>query len=418
MVEEAYELAKNQYATYGVDTDAVLEVLKTISLSLHCWQADDVGGFERPNAELSGGGIVATGNFPGKPHTIQELRQDYEKVFSLLPGNHRINLHTTYGEFGGQFIDRDQIKPEHFKGWVEWAKEQNVMIDFNATIFSHPKVDSGFSLSSKDPEIRAFWIEHCNRGREIAAYMGKELNSPCIYNIWIPDGSKDLPVDRYGHRKLLKESLDKIFSIEYDKKHMKDCVEGKLFGIGSEMFVVGSHEFYLGYAIKNSILLCIDMGHFHPTENVGEKIPAILPFVNEILLHISRGVRWDSDHVVIVDDDLLSLAHEIIRAKALDRVNFGLDFFDASINRVGAYIIGARATLKAFLIALLEPWKMLKEVEESGDYFKRLALLEEMKAMPHGAVWDYYCQKNNVAIGQSWINDVLEYEKDVLRKRV
>ena len=419
MIEEAYKLAKNKYKEdFGVDTDKVLDQLEKISISLHCWQGDDVGGFEKPGAELGGGGIVATGNFPGKARSVIELRNDYEKVLSLLPGNYRVNLHSIYGEFEDKTIERDQIEPKYFQGWIDWAKENDVKIDFNATPFSHPKADDGFTLSSKDPEIRNFWIRHCKKAREISAYIGKELGSPCIFNIWIPDGMKDVTVDRYGYRQLLKKSLDEIFKEKVDKNHVKDCVEGKLFGIGSEEFVVGSHEFYLSYAIKNNIMLCLDMGHFHPTENVGEKIPAILPFLDEILIHVSRGVRWDSDHVVIVKEDLMSLSHEIVRAKALDRVHLGLDFFDASINRIGAYVIGARSTLKALMIALLEPWDMLREVEESGNYFKRLALLEEIKSMPHGAVWDYYCQKKGVPIGNSWIDEVLTYEKDVLRKRI
>ena len=417
MVEKTYELVKELYAIYGVDTDLVLKQLEKIPISLHCWQADDVGGFETPNAGLRGGGIAVTGNFLGKPHNIQELRQDLEKVLSLLPGNHKINLHASYGDFGGNLVDRNEILPEHFLSWIDWAKSQNIKIDFNATLFSHPKADKGFSLSSKDPEIRAFWIEHCKRCREISAFIGRELNSPCINNIWIPDGSKDIPIDRYGHRKLLEKSLDEIFAQKYEKRHLIDCVEGKLFGIGSEAFVVGSHEFYLGYAIKNEIALCVDMGHFHPTENVGEKVSAILPFLKELLIHVSRGIRWDSDHVVIINDELLSLTHEVVRANALDRVHFGLDFFDASINRIGAYVIGARATLKALLIALLESYDLLKEAEESGNYFKRLALLEEIKALPHGVVWDYYCSKKNVPIGQFWINEVLQYEKDVLYNR-
>ncbi len=417
MIKEAYNLAKKRYFEYGVDTEKVLSQLESISISIHCWQADDVRGFERPEAKLNSGGIMATGSFPGRPGTIHELRRDLEKVLSLLPGNHRINLHAIYGEFGGKYINRDDIIPDHFQGWIDWAKTQNVKLDFNATVFNHPKSEDGFTLSNKDPKIRNFWIKHCKKCREIAVYIGKELASPCICNIWIPDGSKDLPIDRFGHRRLLKESLDDIFSEKYDKTYIKDCVEGKLFGIGSEVYVVGSHEFYLGYAIKNNIMLCIDMGHFHPTENVGEKIPAVLHYLNEILMHISRGVRWDSDHVATVNDDLLSVAQEIIRAKALNQVHIGLDFFDASINRIGAYVIGARATLKAFLIALLEPWDLLKEVEEAGNYFKRLALLEEMKTMPFGAVWDYFCEKNDVLIGNSWIEAVLVYEKEVLRKR-
>ena len=418
MIEKAYELAKKKYKEFNIDTDKVLELIENISISLHCWQGDDVGGFERPDAELGGGGIVATGGFPGKARNVEELRQDYEKVLSLLPGNYRINLHSIYGEFGRENVERDQIEPKYFQGWINWAKKNDVKIDFNATLFSHPKAEAGFTLSSKDPEIRDFWIRHCKKAREIAAYIGKELNSPCIYNIWIPDGMKDLTIDRYGHRQLLKESLDEIFKEKINKNHVKDSVEGKLFGIGSEAFVVGSHEFYLSYAMKKNIMLCLDMGHFHPTENVGEKIPAILPFIEELLIHVSRGVRWDSDHVVIVNEDLLSLAHEIVRAKALDRIHLGLDFFDASINRIGAYVIGARATLKTFLIALLEPLDLLKEAEESGNYFKRLSLLEEMKTMPYGAVWDYYCKKKGVLIGTSWIEEVLKYERDVLRMRI
>lgn len=416
-IEKAYQTAKEQYNRLGVDTDKALAALKKIPVSLHCWQGDDLGGFEREGAKLEGGGLQATGNYPGKARTIDELRMDLKKTFSLIPGRHRLNLHAMYGEFKGKTVDRDEMGPAHFKGWVEWAKTQNLKLDFNATCFSHPKARSGFTLSSKDAEIRAFWIEHVKRCRAISAFFGRELQSPCIHNLWIPDGTKDAPVSRWTHRALLKDSLDKIYKKEYSPSEMKDSVESKLFGIGSESFVAGSHEFYLGYAFTRGIMVCLDLGHFHPTESVADKISSILHFSEELLLHISRGVRWDSDHVVVLNDEVRAICEEIARSKALERVHLALDFFDASLNRIGAWVVGARAILKGLLLALLEPIEKMREAEEEGDNFLRLALLEETKSMPHGAVWDYYCLKNNVPLGMTWMREVKKYEEEVQSRR-
>jgi L-rhamnose isomerase len=417
-IERTYEMARERYALMGVDTEKALEALEDIAISIHCWQGDDVGGFERPDAQLDGGGIQVTGNYPGKARTIEELRMDLEKVLSLVPGRHRLSLHAIYGEFGSKPVDRDAIEPEHFTGWIDWARTQDIKLDFNATCFSHPKADAGFTLSSKNKEIREFWIEHAKKCRAISAVIGRELGSPCIHNLWIPDGSKDIPVDRWTHRALLKEALDEVFSTEYDPTEMRDALESKLFGIGSEAFVVGSHEFYLGYALANGKMICLDLGHFHPTESVADKISAVLQYSDEILLHITRAMRWDSDHVVILNDSTRAVAEEVVRGHALDRVHIGLDYFDASINRIGAWVIGARATLKAFLCALLEPAQTLRELEDSGDHFARLALLEELKTMPVGAVWDYYCFKLDVPSRESWMDDVRKYESEVTSKRL
>lgn len=416
-IEHAYQLARSRYAELNVDTEKVLQQLSKIQISLHCWQADDVGGFEHPNATLSSGGIQATGHYPGKARTIIEMRQDMEKVFSLLPGKHRYNLHAIYGDFSEKFVDRDAIGSEHFQSWISWAKKLGLKLDFNSTLFSHPKASDGFTLSHKNPDIRNFWIAHVQRCREISAAMGKALGDPCIHNLWIPDGSKDSPVDRAGYRLLLKDSLDKIYSKKYSPTIMKDAVEGKLFGIGSESFVVGSHEFYLAYAIQQKLLLTLDMGHYHPTESVADKISAILPFYPELLLHISRGVRWDSDHVVIFNDELRELCQEVVRAQKLDKIYFALDYFDASLNRLGAYVTGARATLKALLYALLEPYPLLREIEERGNDFQRLALLDELKLMPYNDIWNYYCIKNGVPAASDWIDNLLQYEKTVFKNR-
>ncbi|MCX6302920.1 MAG: L-rhamnose isomerase [Bacteroidia bacterium] len=416
-LEKAYQLAKQQYAELGVDTGKVIKEMDNVVISLHCWQTDDVSGFEKEGAELGGGGIQATGNFPGKAKTIIQMRADLDKVMSLLPGKQRLNLHAIYGEFGGKLVDRDQIEVKHYQGWINWAKKRKIGLDFNCTCFSHPLADDGFTLSSKNPRIRKFWVEHNKRCRKIAAEMGKQLGTPAVHNIWIPDGSKDTPVDRYTLRKLLKKSLDEIFSVKYPKKYLKDSIESKLFGIGSESMVVGSHDFYLGYAVKNNTMITLDNGHFHPTEQVGDKISSILLYVDELLLHLTRGVRWDSDHVVTFNDELLLIAQEIIRAKALGRVNIGLDFFDASLNRIGAYVIGTRSAQMAFLYALLEPQETLLKFEEQGKNFERLSLSELMKSKPFGAVWDYYCLKNNVPIGQDYIEEIIKYEKEVLMKR-
>jgi L-rhamnose isomerase len=416
-VEEAFQLAKLQYADLGVDVDAVIEKMDEVVISLHCWQTDDVGGFETPDAVLSGGGIQSTGNYPGKARSIEEARQDLKKVLSLLPGKNRLNLHAIYGDFGGEKVDRDQIESKHFQSWIDWCKKMGIGMDFNASFFSHPKAESGFTLSSKDEAIRTFWVEHLTRCRAISAEIGRQLGSPCVHNTWIPDGSKDTPIDRNGHRALLKKSLDEAMAVDFPKEWMKDAVESKLFGIGAESMTVGSHDFYLGYAIKNNKLICLDNGHFHPTEQVGDKISACLQYLDEVLLHVTRPIRWDSDHVVTLNEDLQLIASEIVRNNFLKRVNIGLDFFDGSINRIGAYVVGARAAKKAFLYAMLEPTEMLKELEEKGQYFERLAMLEELKSKPVGAVWDYYCYVQNVPVGENFIKKIQDYENDVLKKR-
>jgi L-rhamnose isomerase len=416
-VFQCYKDAQEQYAALGVDTDAALKKLDQVKISLHCWQTDDVGGFETPDAVLGGGGIQATGNYPGKARTIDQLRQDIDKVMSLLPGKQRLNLHAIYGDFKGEKVDRDQIETKHFQSWIDWAKKHETGLDFNPTCFSHPYANDGFTLSSKNEKYRKFWIEHTKRTRKIAAEMGKQLGTPTVNNIWIPDGSKDSPVDRNAHRTLLKQSLDEIFKDEYPKKYLKDSIESKLFGIGSESMVVGSAEFYLGYAIKNNKLICLDNGHFHPTEQVGDKISSVLQFVDELLLHVTRGVRWDSDHVVIFNDEIQLIAQEIVRCNALNRVNVGLDYFDASLNRIGAYVIGTRAAQLAFLYALLEPTETLKKYEETGKNFERLALMEVMKTKPLGAVYNYYCLNGNVPVAEDYIAEIQQYERDVLSKR-
>ncbi len=415
--QKAYKIAQELYAELGVDTQSAIARLKDIPISLHCWQGDDVGGFERPDAELSGGGIQVTGNHPGKARTVQELRLDLEKAYSLIPGSHRLNLHAIYGEFGGKAVDRNEIGPEHFQGWVDWAKGQNVKLDFNATCFSHPKADSGFTLSNRDKGVREFWIEHVKLCRNISAFFGRELKSPCIHNLWIPDGDKDIPIDRWTPRALLKASLDEIYSETFVASEMKDAVESKLFGIGSEAFVVGSHEFYLAYALSKGVLPCFDLGHFHPTESVADKVSATIQFCDEILLHVSRPVRWDSDHVVILNDDIRAVTQEIVRSNALNRIHIALDFFDASMNRVGAWTIGTRATLKGLLIALLEPTDVLRKYEAEDNNFARLAMLDSLKNMPFGAVWDYYCLEADVPVGTSWLKEIQDYEIDVTSKR-
>ena len=416
-IQQAYQLAKEEYAELGINTDAVLEKMKEVVISLHCWQTDDVGGFETPDSSLSGGGIQATGNYPGKAHTIQQVRDDLEKVLSLLPGKQRLNLHAIYGDFQGERIDRDQIEPKHFQSWIDWCKKQGIGMDFNASCFSHPRAADGYTLSSKNEENRKFWVEHVKRCRKISAEIGKQLGSTCVHNTWIPDGSKDTPVNRNGYRVNLKKSLDEAMKVKYPGEWMKDAVESKLFGIGVESMTVGSHDFYLGYAIKNNTLICLDNGHFHPTEQVGDKISACLQWVDEVLLHVTRPIRWDSDHVVTLNEDVQLIASEIVRNDFLSRVKIGLDFFDASINRIGAYVIGTRAAQKAFLIAMLEPTEKLIQYEEAGQNFERLALLEELKTKPFGAVWDYYCLTENVPVGESYIAEIQQYEKEVLLKR-
>jgi L-rhamnose isomerase len=414
-IEKTYELAKQRYAELGVDTDKAMETLSSIAISLHCWQGDDVGGFDKAQETL-GGGIMATGAYPGKARTADELRMDLEKALSLIPGKHRLNLHAMYAETKGK-VERNELAPEHFTTWIDWAKENGLGMDFNGSFFSHPKAESGFTLSSADENIRRFWIEHGVVCRKIGAEMGKQLGTPCVTNLWIPDGYKDIPVDRKAPRRRLKQSLDEIFAESIDKSCNLDAVESKLFGIGSESYVVGSHEFYLSYALENKTLLCLDTGHFHPTEVVSDKISSVLMFLDEILLHVSRPVRWDSDHVVILSDELVAIAQQIVRGDYLQRVHIGLDFFDASINRVAAWVIGTRCMIKALLIALLEPVQMLRELELADNYTARLAMLEELKTMPYGAVWDYYCIKMEVPPAQKWMDEVRTYEKDVLAKR-
>ena len=417
LVGKAYELAREQYAAIGVDTDAAIARMKELAISLHCWQTDDVGGFETPDATLSGGGIQTTGNYPGKARTIDQARADLEKAMSLLPGKQRLNLHAIYGDFKGERVDRDQIEVKHFQSWIDWCKSLGIGMDFNATCFAHPKADAGFTLSSKDEDIRQFWVDHVSRCRAISAEIGKQLGTPCVHNTWIPDGMKDIPVDRNGYRSQLKKSLDQAMAVDYPKEHMKDAIESKVFGIGLESMTVGSHEFYLGYAIKNNKLICLDNGHFHPTEQVGDKISSCLQFVDEVLLHVTRPVRWDSDHVVTLNDEIQLIASEIVRNDFMGRVKVGLDFFDASINRIGAYVVGTRAAQKAFLVAMLEPTRQLVELEESGRYFERLAMLEELKTMPFSAVWDQYCLQEGVPVGMDYIAEIQQYEKDVLSRR-
>lgn len=416
-IEKMYALAKEQYAEAGIDTDKVIAQMQNIAISLHCWQTDDGGGLEYEDAELSGGGIQATGNFPGKATNMAEVRQDLEKVYSLLPGNHRLNLHAIYGDFNEGFVERDQIEPKHYKSWVEWAKEQNVGIDFNCTLYSHPKSESGYTLSDLNKQTRDFWIEHVKRCRDIAAYFGKELGSRCVHNIWIPDGSKDVTVNRFKHRALLKDSLDQILAEPQDSRYMADAVEAKLFGIGLETFTVGSHEFYMGYAVDKKMMLCLDIGHFHPTEQVSDKVSAVFQFIPELLFHVTRPIRWDSDHVVTLSDEVRALFEEIVWADKLDKVNIGLDFFDGSLNRIGAYVVGTRAAQKAILLALLNPTEEIRAYEEKQKNFEKLAKMEEAKSKPFGVIWDYFCLKNNVPAGDDYIAAVQEYEKMVLSKR-
>jgi len=415
-IEKAYALAFETYAAYGVDTEKALSALAKIPISLHCWQGDDVGGFESGEG-LSGGGIQATGNYPGKARNGDELRADLDQAYRLIPGKHRLNLHAIYAETGGKRVDRNELGPEHFAAWLDWARERGIGVDFNPTFFSHPKAESGFTLASSDEGVRSFWIEHGIACRKIGEHFGRRLGTPCVTNVWVPDGFKDIPVDRRAPRLRLKDSLDRIFAEEMDRRHNLDSVESKLFGIGSESCVVGSHEFYLGYAVANNVLLCLDAGHYHPTEVISDKISSALTFLDEILLHVSRPVRWDSDHVVILNDELRAIAEEIVRHDFLDRVHIGLDFFDASINRVAAWVIGARAMIKALLIALLEPADTLRRLEKEGDGTARLALLEELKALPFGAVWDEHCRRRDAPAGSAWLNEVKEYEERVQRWR-
>lgn len=415
-LEQAYKLARERYAALGVDTDRALKTLAGISISVHCWQGDDVGGFENLGTGLADG-LAVTGNYPGKARTPDELRADFEKALSLIPGRHRFNLHACYAEMDGRKVDRDELSVEQFKNWIAWAKKLRIGMDFNQTYFSHPMVKGGLTLTHPDKAVRKFWIEHGIRCREIGEAIGKALGSTCLTNLWIPDGMKDTPADRRGPRERLVEALDAIFKPKIDRRYNLDSVEPKLFGIGAESYTPGSHEFYIGYAVSRGILLTLDAGHYHPTEGIADKISALLCYLPQIALHVSRGVRWDSDHVVTLTDDLQAIAQEIVWGDYLGRVRIGLDYFDASINRVAAWVIGARNMIKALLLALLAPSQRLKQFERQGDYTARLALMEEMKMLPFGAVWDYYCAQQDVPVGDGWLAEVKQYERDVLSKR-
>ena len=415
-VESAYRDARTVFGELGVDTEDVLQRLARIPISIHCWQGDDVSGFEGAADEI-GGGLAVTGSYPGKARTSDELRSDLEQALSLIPGKHRLNLHASYAETGGTRVERTDLTPEHFQGWIDWARENGLGLDFNPTYFAHPKADDGLTLSHPDEGIRQFWIDHGIACRNIGAAMGAALGTPCVTNVWIPDGMKDLPVDRKAPRQRLAAALDALFAQQLDPAHNLDAVESKLFGIGSESYVVGSHEFYLGYAITRKKLLCLDAGHFHPTETISDKIPAVMQYIDRLLLHVSRGVRWDSDHVVILSDELRAIAQELVRGDYLGRVHIGLDFFDASINRVAAWVIGTRAMIKALLLALLEPIDLLRRLEKVGDFTSRLAILEELKTLPAGAVWDYHCLTRDVPVGGAWLAEIRRYEEDVLMKR-
>lgn len=410
---KSYELAKERYAALGVDTDKALDTLKNTPISLHCWQTDDVIGFETPDGVLSGG-IQTTGNYPGRARNIDEVRQDIQKVTTLLGGTYRLNLHEIYGEFGGEKVDRDQVEVKHFQGWIDWAKENGLKLDFNSTSFSHPK-SGNLSLANPDKAIRDFWIEHTKRCRAIADAMGKAQNDPCILNIWIHDGSKDTTVEKLRYRQLLKDSLDEILATKYE--NMRDCLEAKLFGIGLESFTVGSWDFYCAYCAAKQVIATIDTGHFQWGEDIADKVSSMLLFVPELMLHVSRPIHWDSDHVTTMNDATLNLFKEIARADAMNRVHIGLDYFDASINRIGAYVIGTRAAQKCILSALLEPNKLLRQYEDNEQFFERLALLEEAKTLPMGAVYDYFNLTNNVPVGESFIAEIQKYEQEVTSKR-
>jgi len=413
IIKQSFEAATERYAALGVDTKLAMDKLQKISLSLHCWQADDVTGFENQGGSLTGG-IQVTGNYPGRARTIEELRADVLKAASMIPGKHRLNLHEIYGDFQGKKVDRNEVEPVYFESWMQWAKENGMKLDFNSTSFSHPK-SGNLTLANPDDGIRDFWIEHTKRCRWISEEMGKYQNDPCIMNLWIHDGSKEVPASRLKYRQILEKSLDEIFAKDY--KNMKDCIEAKLFGIGLESYTVGSYDFYLGYGVKNQKIVTLDTGHFHLTESVADKLSSLLLFTPEIMLHVSRPIRWDSDHVVILNDDLLDLAREIVRCDALGRVHIGLDYFDATINRIGAYVIGSRATQKALLQALLEPSAKLQQYEAGDKLFQRLALQEEDKSLPWGAVWDMFCLQNDVPVGESFIPEIEKYEAEVTGKR-
>ncbi len=415
--EARYRAAVEQYAEAGVDVAAALRTTSSASISVHCWQGDDVHGFETTASHTLGGGIAATGNYPGRARTLAELRADLERLWKLLPGRHRLALHMSYGDFGGKAVDRDQARPEHFAGWIDWAKSVGVRLDMNGTFFSHPKAESGLTLSSKDESIRRFWVEHAKRTREVSAAIGRAQASPCIDNLWIPDGMKDVTVDRLGYRRKLAQSLDEIFAVRLPAAETRDSLEGKLFGIGAETFTVGSHEFYIAWAAKHGLMVTLDSGHFHPTESTADKVSALLVSFEELMLHLSRGVRWDSDHVVVLNDESRAILEEIVRADALGRVHLGLDFFDASINRLGAWTVGGRAALKALLLAALEPRQRLREAEEAGDYFARMQLLEQVKGLPFGAIWDWHCLQSGVPAEAEVLSRIREYDASVSRTR-
>lgn len=409
-----YEYAKELYANLGVNTEDALRQLSRVKISMHCWQGDDVGGFE--NSGSLSGGIAATGNYPGKARNFEELTSDIDMAMKMIPGTHKVNLHAIYAVTDHP-VERDALQPEHFAAWVDFAKDRGQGLDFNPTLFSHPKAANSLTLSNPDESIRHFWVEHCKRCREITEYFGKELGQLSLDNIWIPDGYKDIPADRLGPRQRLKDSLDEIFSEKLDPRYICDSVESKVFGIGLESYTVGSHEFYMNYAAKNGVLCLLDNGHYHPTEVVSDKIPSMLLFSDKLALHVTRPVRWDSDHVVIFDDELKEIAKEIVRCNALDRVLIGLDYFDASINRVAAWVVGMRNMQKALLYALLTPHAALKKLQDSGDYTSLLAMQEELKTYPFADVWDHFCEMNNVPVRQNWLSDIRKYETDVLSKR-
>ena len=409
-----YEYAKELYANLGVNTEDALRQLSRVKISMHCWQGDDVGGFE--NSGSLSGGIAATGNYPGKARNFEELTSDIDMAMKMIPGTHKVNLHAIYA-VTDRPVERDALQPEHFAAWVDFAKDRGLGLDFNPTLFSHPKAANSLTLSNPDESIRHFWVEHCKRCREITEYFGKELGQLSLDNIWIPDGYKDIPADRLGPRQRLKDSLDEIFSEKLDPRYICDSVESKVFGIGLESYTVGSHEFYMNYAAKNGVLCLLDNGHYHPTEVVSDKIPSMLLFSDKLALHVTRPVRWDSDHVVIFDDELKEIAKEIVRCSALDRVLIGLDYFDASINRVAAWVVGMRNMQKALLYALLTPHAALKKLQDSGDYTSLLAMQEELKTYPFADVWDHFCEMNNVPVRQNWLSDIRKYETDVLSKR-
>lgn len=414
-VKKRYKEAKKRYAAIGVNTDEAIKKMADVKISIHCWQGDDVKGFLTPQGELTGG-IMSTGDYPGAAHTPDELRQDLEKAYSLIPGKHKLNLHAIYLDTDEE-VDLNQIEPKHFKKWVEWAKKQGIGLDFNPTHFSHPMMKDGMTLSHPDKGVRDYWIEHGKRSRKIAEYMGKETGQTCINNFWMPDGMKDNPIDRYTPRKRMMEALDEIFEEKLDEEYTMEAVESKLFGLGAEAYTVGSHEFYMGYGLTRNKLICLDAGHFHPTEVISNKLSSLALFSKGIMLHVSRPVRWDSDHVVLMDDELQDIAKELVRNDLLSRTNIGLDFFDATINRIAAWVIGTRNTQKAMLKAMLEPIQDLKEMELEFDFTKRMAYTEELKDFPYADVWNYFCEQNGVPVGLDWLEEVRNYEEEVLMKR-